>query len=256
MAIEDFSEAIRLKPELVRVYRLRRMAYQTTRQWAEADADFAKVNAILSGGAGTAELARRTHAGFHVPDPERIPSHLATNPGTPWGDYLGSEACRRCHETEYAKWRRSFHSRTLYDAAAPTVFGDFSGKTRFDDLRYPWFIVEPYTREDPETGRERYYMKIRHRTKAEGLSDRARSADTYGAGVPDLSHGDVEVIFAFGNRRHQPYVARWPDGKHWVLPILWNDVKRSWEYDGFRPYVESCATCHTTGIRTSGSAVK
>ena len=86
---------------------------------------------------------------------------------------------------------------------------------------------------------------------AEGWPEerRRRKADSYGNGVPDLAQGTYEVLYAFGNRRHQPYIARWPDGKYWVLPVFWNDVEKAWRYDGFRPYVESCGSCHVTGIR-------
>lgn len=92
----------------------------------------------------TAKTAWEEFASFPLVDPERIPSRLATNPGEPWGDFVGSEACKRCHEEDYHKWRGSFHSRTLYDATPETVFGDFSGKTRLDDPDADW-IVGPST---------------------------------------------------------------------------------------------------------------
>jgi predicted CXXCH cytochrome family protein len=59
-----------------------------------------------------------------------------------------------------------------------------------------------------------------------------------------------EVAYAFGNRRHQPYVVRDETGRHWVLPIYWNDVTRKWLWDGWRDYVTACAFCHVTGIRS------
>lgn len=196
------------------------------------------------------EVARREAAGFHEPDPERIPSRLATNPGTPWGDYLGSAACKRCHEQEHAQWRGSFHSRTLYHAAAETVFGDFSGESKFEDKQYP-VIVEPYTYVDPRTEKTRFYMNIRWRRPEDGGPTTFEEADTYGSGeLPGLVQGTYEVIYSFGNRRHQPYVARWPDGRYWVLPVFWNDVDKQWRFNGFRPYVRSCAQCHVTGIKT------
>jgi predicted CXXCH cytochrome family protein len=158
---------------------------------------------------------------------------------------VGSQACERCHASEYAKWRDSFHSRTLYDAVPATVFGDFSGARVFDDPDFAVSVL-PYSEEDPSTGTRRHFMKIRLRP-----GSTKQDLDTYGGGVPEKVEGTFEVLYAFGNRRHQPYVARWPDGRYWVLPVFWNDVEKSWRYDGFRPYVESCATCHTTGIRSS-----
>jgi predicted CXXCH cytochrome family protein len=198
----------------------------------------------------TAATARRVADSFYVPLPDRIPSRLATNPGTPWGDYLGSGACKRCHVEEYEKWRQSFHSRTLYDAVEGTVFGDFSGDKVFEDPRFP-FVVEPFKTVDPATGKTRFFMKMWLHPKW----PLDRNPDSYGAGdIPVVRDPVVqEVIFAFGNRRHQPYVFQWEggatEGRYYVAPVFWNDAEKEWRYDGFRPYVKSCASCHVTGIK-------
>ena len=188
-------------------------------------------------------------------DANRIPHELATNPGTPWGDYVGSQVCKRCHEEEYHKWRKSWHSRTLYDVVDQTVFGDFSGKVIFDlahDGRHKmWFIVEPFTKPDPITGEKRFYMTIRWRTPDGGPPPADALVDTYRGGLPPDPTGTYEVIYSFGNRRHQPYVARFPDGQHWVLPVFWNDIEKAWRYDGYRPYVSACGGCHVSGIKTA-----
>jgi predicted CXXCH cytochrome family protein len=74
-------------------------------------------------------------------------------------------------------------------------------------------------------------------------------------GVPETPEGNFEVLHAFGNRRHQPYVARTADGRHWVLPVYWNDVTGRFMWCGWRPYVTACAHCHVTGVKsTSGPA--
>ena len=200
----------------------------------------------------TKARAREVFESFHQPDPERIPSALATNPGEPWGDYVGSEACKRCHEEDYAKWRLSFHSRTLYDATSKTVFGDFGGDVVFEDPEFEW-VVKPRSRVDEETGRRRFFLHVRMRSRHEGGSENVHEADTYGMGLPDFGPlgREFEVLYAFGNRRHQPYVVRADDGTHWVAPVYWNDEHGRWSYDGWRPYVQSCANCHVTGIRTS-----
>jgi predicted CXXCH cytochrome family protein len=217
---------------------------------------------------GTAEVAQATWDAFYKQQKDRIPEPLVTNPGTPWGDYVGSEACKSCHRSEFEKWRRSFHSRTLYAAADGTVMGDFSPQVidavAFDhrtgtEMPAP-YVGEVFT-EAGQDGRTRYFMRLRDRTEAEGWP-KGRERNTYARGsevIPDVGAGTVqEVILAFGNRRHQPYVARWEapeeeivDRKHFVLPFYWNDVEKRWMYDGFRPYVESCAACHTTGIKRS-----
>ncbi len=194
----------------------------------------------------TARIAEEVHAGIHVPDAQRIPTEALRNPGTPWGDYVGSEACKPCHEEDYRRWRGSFHSRTLYEVNPRTVMGDFAGGHVHTSEESP-FVVKPSAEVDSATGRTRYYMDVRP-------GPTAKRADTYGAGVPPdlLENPRFEVLYAFGNRQHQPYIARREGGRHWVLPVYWDDQKKSWRYDGFRPYIRSCARCHVTGMKTLG----
>ncbi len=192
----------------------------------------------------TGETARRAAAAFYHPPPDRIPHELATNPGTPWGDYLGSRSCAPCHEKAYAGWRDSFHSRTLYDAVPRTVFGDFTGSARFEDDRFA-YRVRPFR------DGERSFMRVERNPRWAPAA--GRGEDTYGGGLPARQEGVFEVLHAFGNRRHQPYVTRDEDGRHWVLPVYWNDVTGLWMWDGWRPYVQSCAQCHVTAIRSTAT---
>ena len=48
-------------------------------------------------------------------------------------DYLGSAACRRCHEVEQEQWEKSLHVRMTKPVAQALVVGDFSEGTRFED---------------------------------------------------------------------------------------------------------------------------
>jgi predicted CXXCH cytochrome family protein len=194
----------------------------------------------------TAETARRRAASFYVPQDDRIPKHLATNPGTPWGDYLGSASCAECHAKEHAEWRSSFHSKTLYDAVPATVFGDFSGDVVFRDAKFP-YVVRPYR------AGGRMYVQV-ERNPA-WVPSREVPEDVYGAGIPRPPEGRWEILYAFGNRRHQPYVTRDAEGRHWVLPVVWNDVVKEWHFDGWRPYASTCANCHVTGMKTIGQPV-
>src|SRR4051812_40934439 len=64
--------------------------------------------------------------------PKRVP-----HPTAPGGesniaraDYIGPEACRECHEAQYAMWSTSLHrvmNAKVSDAGA--VIGDFTGKS-------------------------------------------------------------------------------------------------------------------------------
>jgi|GEM_PF-1599624 len=184
----------------------------------------------------TGETARRAAAAFFRPGKDRIPHELATNPGEPWGDYVGSKACAPCHREDYENWRDSYHSRTLYDVHERTVIGDFSGATAFKDPVFKWEV-------QPRRVDGTFVMDITE-------SPTGTVTDTYGSGTPERATGRFTVLYAFGNRRHQPYIARDEAGRHWVLPVYWNDVVHSWQWDGWRPYVSTCAHCHVSGIET------
>jgi len=217
----------------------------------------------------TATVALEVWSQFYRPAPERFPREFVTTSGASWGDWVGSERCAECHAAEYERWKGSFHSRTLYRAVAATVFGDFDSETPFDDPMAPMRIV-PHRAIDAD-GEERLYMTLMRHAEGDGRSGSTRLAgsladmtrtgerlqiDTYGAGVPSELDVTIEVAFAFGNRQHQPYVGRWPDGQHWVMPIVWDGRSDRWIWVGFRPYVQSCASCHVTGIRSSTSPWK
>jgi hypothetical protein len=45
------------------------------------------------------------------------------------GSYVGSEACRGCHEEHHASWHRTFHRTMTAEATTDSVRGDFSGTT-------------------------------------------------------------------------------------------------------------------------------
>ena len=220
------------------------------------------------GPSDTAATAWRVARGFDVPPRDRVPHDRTHNPGRPWGDYVGSATCAECHADEHTAWKHSFHSKTLYEANEATVFGDFSGEAEYEpDVRPSGatydeeadrrlrqaFVVQPFSTVDEQTGARRFFVRLAWRRPEDGGLTAAERphADTYGVGaLPDLGERVVEVLYAFGNRKHQPYVARWPDGRHWVLPIYWNDVEKKWLYCGFRAYVQNCGTCHVTGIVT------
>lgn len=193
-----------------------------------------------AGPSDTGATARKAWEGFFRPRTDRVPSDLATNPGTPWGDWVGSRACQPCHEALHAKWRASFHSRTLYDAVPATVFGDFSdGAGRTGD-------EFAFTLAATRVG-DGFVARVGRATTS------TMAPDTYGAGLPPTPTGNFPVLYAFGNRRNQPYVTRAADGRHWVLPFMWDDATRTWEYCGWRPYVTNCANCHVTGIRSTST---
>src|SRR5262249_48036730 len=57
------------------------------------------------------------------------PAPAATAPAS---SYVGSEACRRCHEPEYETWRQNLHVQMTKPIAEARVEGDFSGGAALD----------------------------------------------------------------------------------------------------------------------------
>src|SRR5262245_2363377 len=49
------------------------------------------------------------------------------------GEYVGSDACRRCHEPEYETWRKNLHVQMTKPIADARVLGDFRPGTRLQE---------------------------------------------------------------------------------------------------------------------------
>ena len=69
--------------------------------------------------------------------------------------------------------------------------------------------------------------------------------------VPKTMMSGVPYTFRSWQAQHSLDAVKDKDGAHWVAPVYWNDEYKKWSYDGWRPYVQSCASCHVTGIKTA-----
>src|SRR5437667_4498624 len=105
--------------------------------------------------------------------------------------YVGSTACRRCHQDRYRSWARTFHRTMTTEATAANIRGDFSGAT----LRHAG--VEARMDRDADGG---YRMTFAT------------------AGAPPRS---VRVVRAVGSRRYQQYLAAEGDTL-WRLPVAYH----------------------------------
>jgi predicted CXXCH cytochrome family protein len=111
--------------------------------------------------------------------------------------YVGSEACRGCHEEHHASWHRSFHRTMTAEATTDSVRGDFSGAT---------------LRQGSVTARM-------------GRDARGRFQMTFtSAGAPPRT---VDVVRTVGSRRYQQYLARDGDS-YWRLPVAWHVEEQRW----------------------------
>ncbi len=155
------------------------------------------------------------------------------------GDYVGRQACKRCHEKEYASYIGSHHDLAMDLATGETVLGDFN------DASLTHFGVT-----------SRFYRKDgKFLVSTEGASGAVE---------------EFEVKYTFGVDPLQQYLVEFPGGRLQCLPLCWDT--RSKEEGGQRwfhiydreritpddvlywtriaqNWNAMCAECHSTGLR-------
>jgi hypothetical protein len=135
--------------------------------------------------------------GLGVRERRAVSADLATARDLHAETYVGSTACRRCHEEHYRTWGRTFHRTMTTEATAANVKGDFSGGT----LRHAG--VSARMERDARGG---FQMTF-----------------TPEGGTPKTA----AVVRAVGSRRYQQYLAREGDAL-WRLPVAFNVEERRW----------------------------
>ena len=150
-------------------------------------------------------------------------------------EFVGSEKCKKCHETAYNKWRGSHHDLAMDVANDTTVLGDF------DDTNY----TDPYNKVTSRFYRQdgKFFLQ------SEG---------------PDGQPGDFEITHTFGAYPLQQYLVPFPDGRLQCLNIAWDVEKKTWyrlppyEVEGPEDWLHwtrggqtwnvMCAECHSTRL--------
>jgi predicted CXXCH cytochrome family protein len=135
--------------------------------------------------------------GLGVRERRAVSADLATTRDLHAVGYVGSTACRRCHEDHYRTWGRTFHRTMTTEATPAKVKGDFSGAT----VRY-------------------HGVTARMARGARGEFEITFSPD---GGATKT----VAVVRAVGSRRYQQYLAREGDAL-WRLPIAFNVEEKRW----------------------------
>ena len=118
--------------------------------------------------------------------------------------YVGSAACRRCHEEHYRSWHRTFHRTMTQDVSArnpDAVLGDFSG------ARYRHAGVD--ARMDRDAG---------------GAFRMTFTAADARSGAPAVT---AMVSRAIGSRRYQQYLTRIGDAEY-RLPVAYHVEEKRW----------------------------
>lgn len=145
--------------------------------------------------------------------------------------YVGSAACQRCHEDEYAQWTSALHVQMTKPLDQAQVKGDFRPGTRLD-----------------ANGRS-YAMSKRGGRYFISISHRGRPAEEY------------EIAYTLGARRYQGYLSKLPDGRIYVLPAFFHVETGQWiDYKETTPlppdnghdlrqiWNVNCFNCHATNL--------
>lgn len=157
--------------------------------------------------------------------------------GGPAG-YLGSAACRECHEDQFASWHRTYH-RTMTQFATPaTVRANFDNQTLTNDGTR--FLLTKHGEE----------LRVRmERIEAPASSD----------GTPAAL--DTRVSLVTGSHHMQVFWVPGGDGNTQIgFPFTWLIPEARWvprnstfiRPPGFQHHSEiwnvTCSRCHSTGI--------
>ncbi len=115
-------------------------------------------------------------------------------------DYVGAEACAKCHADTYHQWAHSLHSKMMQPATERSVEGDFAqGKIV---LRGSTYVLQHRDRN--------YYI-----------------TESDSTGEPQKRR----VEYTLGSRRVQQYLSTLPDGRIIVLPPTWDNIAKKWSHD-------------------------
>ena len=148
--------------------------------------------------------------------------------------FVGSGACRDCHQAEFTKWAGSHHQLAMAAATDETVLGDF------DDAEFHHFGIT-----------SRFYK-----------TDGRFMVHTQG---PQGAMGDFEVTHTFGWYPLQQYLIPFPGGRRQCLPIAWDVRQQRWYHlypdrplgaddwlywtNNAQNWNAMCAECHSTDLR-------
>ncbi len=109
----------------------------------------------------------------------------------PGAEFVGHQACRECHETEFRDWRDSDHHRSMNPATEEHVLGDF------DDAVFEHF------------GQRFHFF---------------RRDGAYWVNAPDETGAarDMRIEYTFGHDPLQQYLIAFPGGRYQALQVCWD----------------------------------
>ncbi|HKJ31014.1 MAG TPA: tetratricopeptide repeat protein, partial [Balneolales bacterium] len=147
--------------------------------------------------------------------------------------FVGAEACKSCHESEYKKWKKSDHYHAMAVADSESVRGNFNN-THFKQNGVKYHFYKK---------RGNYYV------------------NTIGA---DGNYHSYQIQYTFGWTPLQQYLIKFPGGKYQALTVAWDVNKKNWFFlypkmkitphdwlhwtKGAMTWNTMCADCHSTNL--------
>src|SRR5690349_14468959 len=153
-------------------------------------------------------------------------------------DFVGSDACKSCHQTAYDKWKRSDHWHAMESANPQAVLGDFNDAT----FEYFGTTSRFYKRDD------KYFVET---SNAQGKLESFRISYTLGyyplqQYLVQFADGRIQALsISWDSRPKAAGGQRWyhlyPDEKITASdPLHWTGAFQNWN--------SRCASCHTTNL--------
>lgn len=166
--------------------------------------------------------------------PVAIENSFASSKLIPDSDFLGDDACIKCHEKEYKEWEGSHHDKAMQLASRKSILASFEGEI---------FSSQGITSKFYSKGDDFF-------VNTEG---------------PDGNYHDYKIIYTFGITPLQQYIVEFPNGRYQCLRTAWDTEKNKWFdlYPDFKVvhsewlhwsrgglnWNTMCSDCHSTNVR-------
>ena len=163
--------------------------------------------------------------------------------------YVGSDACRSCHEDQHASWHATYH-RTMTQPATPdTVFAPFDRELEIEGQRFRLFREDDsfwVEMDDPEWEKRLFDANLDARKQ------------------PKRKRTIAQVVMTTGSHHFQVYWTRSEYGRElWQFPLRYDLTEKQWVHRKdvflgpptwrpgmrFRVWNNDCIHCHATGGR-------
>ena len=154
------------------------------------------------------------------------------------GEYVGAEACRSCHESQFDVWKGSHHRFAMQPANAETVKGRFDDQTlEFHGVRSVMGVVDGRYEIETDTDKGRERVAVKYTFGSYPLQQYLIERDRGHLQALNLAWDDRPA--AVGGQRWYHLRDELEEGS----PFFWTRHLQNWN--------AGCAECHSTGLKTN-----